>query len=45
MSFKLIDAIRETRTTAGVYLYTSARNYFQKDSVMKIMSIYDGTEI
>jgi REP element-mobilizing transposase RayT len=48
---KAIDYIHENPVKAGFvlesseYLYSSARNYFQKDSVMKIMSIYDGTEI
>ena len=48
---KAMDYIHENPVKAGIvlesyeYLYSSARNYNNRDSVIKITSIYDGEEI
>jgi REP element-mobilizing transposase RayT len=48
---KAMDYIHDNPVKAGFvlepqdYLYSSARNYYHKDSVIKITSIYDGDEI
>lgn len=48
---KAMDYIHDNPVKAGIvlepqeYLYSSARNYGHRDSVIKITSIYDGDEI